>query len=152
MLFAGDAQWDEENQSCAAAPLDRVANYRGENDLQSDVISTVRQEEQFALLPGFVNVSECLANSSLSHCAVCLSGPTPSPAGKAYPPEFYYDTYNPLWQNRPRVFDFKLQWTQMNPNAVDRIVAYRLGFRQVGDAARRCFPLGLPSAGRKQHV
>lgn len=53
------------------------------------------------------------------------------PAGKAYPPEFYYDTYNPLWQNRPRVFDFKLQWTQMNPNAVDRIVAYRLGFRQV---------------------
>lgn len=52
--------------------------------------------------------------------------------GKAYPPEFYYDTYSPLWQNRPRVFDFKLQWTQMNPNAVDRIVAYRLGFRQVG--------------------
>lgn len=52
--------------------------------------------------------------------------------GKAYPPEFYYDTYNPLWQNRPRVYGFKLQWTQMNPNAVDRIVAYRLGIRQVG--------------------
>ncbi|XP_006793109.1 MAM domain-containing glycosylphosphatidylinositol anchor protein 2 isoform X6 [Neolamprologus brichardi] len=52
--------------------------------------------------------------------------------GKAYPPEFYYDTYNPLWQNRPRVYGFKLQWTQMNPNAVDRIVAYRLGIRQMG--------------------
>ena len=52
--------------------------------------------------------------------------------GKAYPPEFYYDTYSPLWQNRPRVYGFKLQWTQMNPNAVDRIVAYRLGIRQVG--------------------
>lgn len=51
--------------------------------------------------------------------------------GKAYPPEFYYDTYSPLWQNRPRVYGFKLQWTQMNPNAVDRIVAYRLGIRQV---------------------
>uniref|UniRef100_A0A8C1TCU2 MAM domain containing glycosylphosphatidylinositol anchor 2 n=1 Tax=Cyprinus carpio TaxID=7962 RepID=A0A8C1TCU2_CYPCA len=50
--------------------------------------------------------------------------------GKAYPPEFYYDTYNPLWQNRPRVYGYKLQWTQMNPNAVDRIMAYRLGIRQ----------------------
>lgn len=55
--------------------------------------------------------------------------------GKAYAPEFYYDTYNPLWQNRPRVYGFKLQWTQMNPNAVDRIVAYRLGLRQVGEYA-----------------
>ena len=54
------------------------------------------------------------------------------PLGKAYAPEFYYDTYSPLWQNRPRVYGFKLQWTQMNPNAVDRIVAYRLGIRQVG--------------------
>ncbi|XP_064846560.1 MAM domain-containing glycosylphosphatidylinositol anchor protein 2-like [Oncorhynchus masou masou] len=52
--------------------------------------------------------------------------------GKAYPPEFYYDTYSPLWQNRPRVYGFKLQWTQMNPNSVDRIVAYRLGIRQMG--------------------
>ncbi|KAJ8394278.1 hypothetical protein AAFF_G00048610 [Aldrovandia affinis] len=51
---------------------------------------------------------------------------------KAYPPEFYYDTYSPLWQNRPRVYAFRLQWTQMNPNAVDRIMAYRLGMRQTG--------------------
>ncbi|KAL0967682.1 hypothetical protein UPYG_G00255500 [Umbra pygmaea] len=52
--------------------------------------------------------------------------------GKAFPPEFYYDTYSPLWQNRPRVYGFKLQWTQMNPDNVDRIVAYRLGIRQTG--------------------
>uniref|UniRef100_A0A8C9S3M8 MAM domain containing glycosylphosphatidylinositol anchor 2 n=1 Tax=Scleropages formosus TaxID=113540 RepID=A0A8C9S3M8_SCLFO len=51
--------------------------------------------------------------------------------GKAYAPEFYYDTYSPLWQNRPRVYSYKLQWTQMNPNAVDRIMAYRLGIRQL---------------------
>ncbi|KFR08781.1 MAM domain-containing glycosylphosphatidylinositol anchor protein 2, partial [Opisthocomus hoazin] len=55
-----------------------------------------------------------------------------SPAGKAYAPEFYYDTYNPLWQNRPRVYSYSLQWTQMNPDAVDRILAYRLGIRQAG--------------------
>ncbi|XP_046878241.1 MAM domain-containing glycosylphosphatidylinositol anchor protein 2-like [Hypomesus transpacificus] len=52
--------------------------------------------------------------------------------GKAYPPEFYYDTYSPLWQNRPRVYGFKLQWSQMNPGAVDPIIAYRLGIRQTG--------------------
>ncbi|KGM00346.1 MAM domain-containing glycosylphosphatidylinositol anchor protein 2, partial [Charadrius vociferus] len=52
--------------------------------------------------------------------------------GKAYAPEFYYDTYNPLWQNRPRVYSYSLQWTQMNPDAVDRILAYRLGIRQAG--------------------
>ncbi|XP_062406258.1 MAM domain-containing glycosylphosphatidylinositol anchor protein 2-like [Sardina pilchardus] len=52
--------------------------------------------------------------------------------GRAYAPEFYYDTYSPLWQNRPRVYGFKLQWTQMNPDAVDPIVAYRLGIRQTG--------------------
>uniref|UniRef100_A0AAX7UYF9 MAM domain containing glycosylphosphatidylinositol anchor 2a n=1 Tax=Astatotilapia calliptera TaxID=8154 RepID=A0AAX7UYF9_ASTCA len=51
--------------------------------------------------------------------------------GKANPPEFYYDTYSALWQSRPRVYGFKLQWTQMEPNAVDRILAYRLGIRQV---------------------
>ncbi|XP_074092383.1 MAM domain-containing glycosylphosphatidylinositol anchor protein 2 [Macrotis lagotis] len=50
--------------------------------------------------------------------------------GKAYAPEFYYDTYNPVWQNRHRVYSYSLQWTQMNPDAVDRIVAYRLGIRQ----------------------
>uniref|UniRef100_A0A7N9AP78 MAM domain-containing glycosylphosphatidylinositol anchor protein 2-like n=1 Tax=Mastacembelus armatus TaxID=205130 RepID=A0A7N9AP78_9TELE len=54
--------------------------------------------------------------------------------GKAYAPEFYYDTYGALWQNRPRVYGFKLQWTQMKPNIVDRILAYRLGIRQMGQS------------------
>ncbi|KAM5130008.1 MAM domain-containing glycosylphosphatidylinositol anchor protein 2 [Mantella aurantiaca] len=52
--------------------------------------------------------------------------------GKAYPPEFYYDTYNPLWQSKASVYSYSLQWTQMNPEAVDRIVAYRLGLKQAG--------------------
>ncbi|XP_048084666.1 MAM domain-containing glycosylphosphatidylinositol anchor protein 2 isoform X3 [Alosa alosa] len=52
--------------------------------------------------------------------------------GKAFQPEFYYDTYGALWQNRPRVYGFKLQWTQMNPGSVDRIKAYRLGIKQTG--------------------
>ncbi|XP_075470499.1 MAM domain-containing glycosylphosphatidylinositol anchor protein 2 isoform X2 [Ascaphus truei] len=52
--------------------------------------------------------------------------------GKAYSPEFYFDTYNPLWQNKARVYSYSLQWTQMNPDAVDRILAYRLGIKQAG--------------------
>ncbi|XP_029688841.1 LOW QUALITY PROTEIN: MAM domain-containing glycosylphosphatidylinositol anchor protein 2 [Takifugu rubripes] len=54
--------------------------------------------------------------------------------GKAYAPEFYYDARSALWQNRPRAYGFKLQWTQMEPGAVDRILAYRLGFRQMGQS------------------
>eukprot|EP00063_Salmo_salar_P090695 XP_014065530.1 PREDICTED: MAM domain-containing glycosylphosphatidylinositol anchor protein 2-like isoform X1 [Salmo salar] len=54
--------------------------------------------------------------------------------GRAYAPEFYYDTYSALWQNRPRVYGFKLQWTQQNPLSVDRIVAYRLGMKQTGQS------------------
>ncbi|MBN3314729.1 MDGA2 protein, partial [Atractosteus spatula] len=68
--------------------------------------------------------------------------------GKAYPPEFYYDTYNPLWQNRPRVYAYKLQWTQMNPNAVDRIIAYRLGIRQAGQ--QRWWEQEIPISGMIQ--
>lgn len=56
-------------------------------------------------------------------------------SGKAYAPEFYYDTHSALWQNRPRVYGFNLQWTQMEPNAVDRILAYRLGIKQVHNPA-----------------
>uniref|UniRef100_A0A3P8YK95 MAM domain containing glycosylphosphatidylinositol anchor 2a n=1 Tax=Esox lucius TaxID=8010 RepID=A0A3P8YK95_ESOLU len=54
--------------------------------------------------------------------------------GRAYAPEFYYDTYSALWQNKPSVYGFKLQWTQQNPLSVDRIVAYRLGIRQMGQS------------------
>jgi len=81
----------------------------------------------------------CRLVSALGSRTACLVTPVSlfspflvlSPAGKAYAPEFYYDTYNPLWQNRPRVYSYSLQWTQMNPDAVDRILAYRLGIRQV---------------------
>ncbi|KAK4822074.1 hypothetical protein QYF61_009335 [Mycteria americana] len=68
--------------------------------------------------------------SSAGTSVLVLIPETLRPDGKAYAPEFYYDTYNPLWQNRPRVYSYSLQWTQMNPDAVDRILAYRLGIRQ----------------------
>uniref|UniRef100_A0A8D3C1A8 MAM domain containing glycosylphosphatidylinositol anchor 2a n=1 Tax=Scophthalmus maximus TaxID=52904 RepID=A0A8D3C1A8_SCOMX len=67
--------------------------------------------------------------------------------GKAYAPEFYHDTFSALWQNRPRVYGFKLQWTQMEPGAVDRILAYRLGIRQVGS---RWWEQEIPMEGNIQ--
>ncbi|XP_072221770.1 MAM domain-containing glycosylphosphatidylinositol anchor protein 2 [Leuresthes tenuis] len=71
-----------------------------------------------------------------------------SVTGKAYAPEFYYDTYNSLWQNRPQVYSFKLQWTQMEPNGVDRILAYRLGIRQMGQT--RWWEQEIPMEGTIQ--
>lgn len=71
-------------------------------------------------------VIHCTLPSWLTTCTSNLL-----PVGKAYAPEFYYDTYNPLWQNRARVYAYSLEWTQMNPDAVDRILTYHLGIRQV---------------------
>ena len=67
-------------------------------------------------------------------------------SGKAYVPEFYYDTFSALWQNQPQVYGFKLQWTQMEPNAVDRILAYRLGLRQVRTRLLSAVMLGNPGS------
>ncbi|XP_054882637.1 MAM domain-containing glycosylphosphatidylinositol anchor protein 2-like isoform X3 [Poeciliopsis prolifica] len=66
--------------------------------------------------------------------------------GKAYRPEFYHDTFNALWENRPQVYGFKLQWTQMEPNSVDRIMAYRLGIRQMDQTRwwEQEIPIGGP--------
>ncbi|XP_049319464.1 MAM domain-containing glycosylphosphatidylinositol anchor protein 2 isoform X2 [Astyanax mexicanus] len=68
--------------------------------------------------------------------------------GKAFAPEFYYDTYSALWQNKPSVYGFKLQWTQMNPNSVDRIMAYRLGIKQTGQ--QRWWEQEIPMEGNIQ--
>uniref|UniRef100_W5LMW2 MAM domain containing glycosylphosphatidylinositol anchor 2 n=1 Tax=Astyanax mexicanus TaxID=7994 RepID=W5LMW2_ASTMX len=68
--------------------------------------------------------------------------------GKAFAPEFYYDTYSALWQNKPSVYGFKLQWTQMNPNSVDRIMAYRLGIKQTGQ--QRWWEQEIPMEGNVQ--
>ncbi|XP_062863957.1 MAM domain-containing glycosylphosphatidylinositol anchor protein 2 [Trichomycterus rosablanca] len=69
-------------------------------------------------------------------------------SGKAFAPEFYYDTYNALWQSKPRTYGFRLQWTQMNPGAVDQIVAYRIGIKQLGHS--RWWEQEIPMEGAIQ--
>ncbi|XP_043916261.1 MAM domain-containing glycosylphosphatidylinositol anchor protein 1 [Protopterus annectens] len=52
-------------------------------------------------------------------------------SGKAYQPEFYYDTPNPIKSDKTfKNYSYTLQWTQMEPNAVDPVSSYRIDIRQ----------------------
>ncbi|XP_053568668.1 MAM domain-containing glycosylphosphatidylinositol anchor protein 1 [Bombina bombina] len=51
--------------------------------------------------------------------------------GKAYSPEFYYDTPTPIKTYRQyNNYSFLLQWTQKEPGAVDPVISYKLEVRQ----------------------
>ncbi|XP_078458563.1 MAM domain-containing glycosylphosphatidylinositol anchor protein 2-like [Lampetra planeri] len=52
--------------------------------------------------------------------------------GRAYPPEFFFDTASPVRSTRGDTYSYELQWTQMNPDAVDQVTSYKLEYRQVG--------------------
>ncbi|KAJ6654002.1 hypothetical protein lerEdw1_007511 [Lerista edwardsae] len=96
----------------------------GQFDAQDSTEYTVR-----SLLRDSYGVYNCniINEAGAGRCSFLVTG-------KAFAPEFYYDTYNPLWQNRARVYAYSLEWTQMNPDAVDRILTYHLGIRQVRQA------------------
>ncbi|XP_063774936.1 LOW QUALITY PROTEIN: MAM domain-containing glycosylphosphatidylinositol anchor protein 1 [Pseudophryne corroboree] len=47
--------------------------------------------------------------------------------GKAYSPEFYYDTQDPIETNKQfKNYSYLVQWTQKEPQAVDPVTSYRL--------------------------
>ncbi|XP_042189083.1 MAM domain-containing glycosylphosphatidylinositol anchor protein 1 [Callorhinchus milii] len=51
--------------------------------------------------------------------------------GRAYAPEFYFDTPSPvLFQSADR-YQYKLQWTQKEPDAVDAVLKYKLDIREL---------------------
>ncbi|XP_040207739.1 MAM domain-containing glycosylphosphatidylinositol anchor protein 1 isoform X3 [Rana temporaria] len=50
--------------------------------------------------------------------------------GKAFSPEFYYDTLNPTESNKQsRNYSYLIQWTQKDPSAVDPVTKYRLDWK-----------------------
>ncbi|XP_048477146.1 MAM domain-containing glycosylphosphatidylinositol anchor protein 1-like [Rhincodon typus] len=51
-------------------------------------------------------------------------------SGRAYPPEFYYDTPNPVRIQKPNLYLFILQWTQKLPYAVGNVLEYKLLIQQ----------------------
>nr|XP_056709549.1 MAM domain-containing glycosylphosphatidylinositol anchor protein 1 isoform X1 [Euleptes europaea] len=51
-------------------------------------------------------------------------------SAKAYNPEFYYDTPNPI-RKQSKNYSYILQWTQKDPDAVDPVLSYRLDLQQL---------------------
>ncbi|KAM5165280.1 MAM domain-containing glycosylphosphatidylinositol anchor protein 1 [Mantella aurantiaca] len=50
--------------------------------------------------------------------------------GKAFNPEFYYDTRSPIESNKQfKNYSYLIQWTQKDPSAVDPVTGYRLDFK-----------------------
>ncbi|KAI4788528.1 hypothetical protein KUCAC02_035800, partial [Chaenocephalus aceratus] len=68
--------------------------------------------------------------------------------GKAHAPEFYYDTYSALWQNRPGSTASSCSGPRWSPATVDRILAYRLGIRQMTQS--RWWEQEIPIEGNVQ--
>ncbi|XP_069034678.1 MAM domain-containing glycosylphosphatidylinositol anchor protein 1 isoform X2 [Lepisosteus oculatus] len=55
-----------------------------------------------------------------------------SVSARAYSPEFYYDTPTPIYTLRTsRNYTYDLQWTQREPNAVDKIIGYWISVTQI---------------------
>ncbi|XP_053315805.1 MAM domain-containing glycosylphosphatidylinositol anchor protein 1 [Spea bombifrons] len=52
--------------------------------------------------------------------------------GKAYSPEFYFDTPNPIKSYKPsKNYSYLIQWTQKEPGAVDPVTHYKVEVRQL---------------------
>lgn len=49
---------------------------------------------------------------------------------RPYNAEFYFDTPNPV-QIEGNTYSYKLQWTQKDPEATDRIIGYWISVRKV---------------------
>ncbi|XP_066569897.1 MAM domain-containing glycosylphosphatidylinositol anchor protein 1 [Amia ocellicauda] len=76
--------------------------------------------------PGNNGTYECRVSNGVgsSSCVFNVSA-------RAYNPEFYYDTPNPIRiQKENRNYTYNLQWTQKEPGAVDRVIGYWITVRQ----------------------
>nr|XP_023648898.1 MAM domain-containing glycosylphosphatidylinositol anchor protein 1 isoform X2 [Paramormyrops kingsleyae] len=56
-------------------------------------------------------------------------------SARAYNPEFYFDTPNPIRVLPGSNYSYILQWTQKEPRAVDRILGYWINVRQMNRVA-----------------
>ncbi|XP_051780673.1 MAM domain-containing glycosylphosphatidylinositol anchor protein 1 [Erpetoichthys calabaricus] len=74
-----------------------------------------------------IGTYECMISNDVgsSSCIFYVSA-------RAYSPEFYYDTPNPIRvQKEKNTYSFLLQWTQKDAYAVDPVIGYKLDFRQL---------------------
>ncbi|XP_078503495.1 MAM domain-containing glycosylphosphatidylinositol anchor protein 1 [Lissotriton helveticus] len=67
-------------------------------------------------------------------------------SAKAYSPEFYFDTPNPIKTvKQSKNYSYVLQWTQREPDAVDALTMYKLEIRQLN--LRSTFSKSIPARG-----
>ncbi|XP_069464862.1 MAM domain-containing glycosylphosphatidylinositol anchor protein 1 isoform X2 [Ambystoma mexicanum] len=72
-------------------------------------------------------------------------------SAKAYSPEFYFDTPNPIKTvKQSKNYSYVLQWTQREPGAVDPVVTYKLDIRQISlrSSASKTIPARGVEKGR----
>nr|XP_006006576.1 PREDICTED: MAM domain-containing glycosylphosphatidylinositol anchor protein 1 [Latimeria chalumnae] len=70
---------------------------------------------------------ECTISNDVGSASCCFAV-----SAKAYSPEFYYDSPNPIKsQKQSKNYSYTLQWTQKKPDAVSPVFQYRLDVRQL---------------------
>ncbi|KAM9316897.1 MAM domain-containing glycosylphosphatidylinositol anchor protein 1 [Gastrophryne carolinensis] len=70
--------------------------------------------------------------------------------GKAFSPEFYYDTPNPIEAHKAsKNYSYLLQWTQKEPTAVDRVSSYKLDIKPANLRGLVSFPMVVRDALKK---
>ncbi|XP_059839057.1 MAM domain-containing glycosylphosphatidylinositol anchor protein 1-like isoform X2 [Hypanus sabinus] len=79
------------------------------------------------LRPGMYGVYRCRMTNAVG-VQTCLFNLT----GRAYEPEFYFDTPSPVRIQHPNLYTFLLQWTQRLPNAVGDVLRYQLDAQEEG--------------------
>ncbi|KAL2098998.1 hypothetical protein ACEWY4_005478 [Coilia grayii] len=82
---------------------------------------------RFRLEPDKNGTYECRVsnNAGTSSCTYNVSA-------RPFPAEFYYDTPNPIRVLKGDNFTYNLQWTQKEPQAVDRVIGYWINVTQNG--------------------
>ncbi|KAM4043405.1 MAM domain-containing glycosylphosphatidylinositol anchor protein 1 isoform 2-T2 [Anomaloglossus baeobatrachus] len=69
--------------------------------------------------------------------------------GRAYNPEFYYDTLNPIVSyKQTKNYSYLLQWTQKDPGAVDPVLRYKLELKPPNMKRVASFVVASPETRR----
>ncbi|XP_063039818.1 MAM domain-containing glycosylphosphatidylinositol anchor protein 1 [Engraulis encrasicolus] len=82
---------------------------------------------RFRLEPSKNGTYECRVSNSAG-----TSSCTYNVSARPFPAEFYYDTPNPIRVLKGDNFSYNLQWTQKEPQAVDRVIGYSINVTQNG--------------------
>ncbi|XP_069744009.1 MAM domain-containing glycosylphosphatidylinositol anchor protein 1-like isoform X2 [Narcine bancroftii] len=84
-------------------------------------------------------VYECRLSTAVGSGSCCFNL-----TGRAYAPEFYFDTPVPVRSRTANTYSFIMQWTQRLPSAVGNVLAYRLEVQEEDSPSGRRRPELIP--------